>query len=96
MRCLPTSYAGHSSSLTSPGTILRGVATDEDKLTIDSLDVSQWQFYVLPKRVLDARARRQHSITLRSLKKIAGQVLAFGELKEAVGRAAEQQFSHES
>ena len=39
----------------------------KDKQTIDQLDVRQWQFYVLPTRVLDSRERSQHSITLKTL-----------------------------
>ncbi|MGQ0814233.1 MAG: hypothetical protein ACT4O1_07175, partial [Gemmatimonadota bacterium] len=37
----------------------------KDKRTVDPLNVDQWRFYVLPTRVLDARERSQHSITLK-------------------------------
>lgn len=41
-----------------------------EKASLDPLNVTQWQFYVLPTRVLDARTRSQHSITLNSLNRI--------------------------
>lgn len=60
----------------------------QDKLSIDPLDVGQWQFYVLPTSVLDARQRSQHSITLRSLQRLCGAPVSYEGLAEAVGRAA--------
>ena len=45
--------------------------------TIDPLNLDQWDFYVLPTRVLNARARSQHSITLRSLDALAGGSVMF-------------------
>lgn len=41
-----------------------------DKATVDPLNVSQWRFYVLPSRALNAR--RQKSITLKTLEKLHG------------------------
>lgn len=58
-----------------------------DKLSIDPLDLGQWQFYVLPTSVLDARQRSQHSITLRSVQDLCGSPVGYGELAEAVNRA---------
>lgn len=60
----------------------------QDKLSIDPLDVGQWQFYVLPTSVLDARQRSQHSITLRSLQHLCGAPVGYEELADAVSRAA--------
>ena len=40
----------------------------KDKKTVNPLDISQWEFFVLPTKVLDERERSQHSITLPSLK----------------------------
>ena len=56
-----------------------------DQSTIDPLDVSQWEFYVLPTAVLDDRERSQHSITLTR-----GGGLTFGQLKQGVETAAEE------
>ncbi len=62
----------------------------QDKASIDPLNVDQWQFFVLPTTVLDARTRSQHSITLRSLANLAGQAVSYDELRDAVRRAAGQ------
>ncbi|HEY5473615.1 MAG TPA: hypothetical protein VIK32_10540, partial [Candidatus Limnocylindrales bacterium] len=59
-----------------------------DQATLDPLDVSQWEFYVLPTRVLDERQRSQHSITLPSLRKLAGKAVEFAGLADAVAQAA--------
>ncbi len=60
----------------------------QDKSSIDPLDVGQWQFYVLPTSVLNARQRSQHSITLRSLQRLCGAAVSYEELAETVRRAA--------
>jgi hypothetical protein len=44
----------------------------KDKSTIDPLNLDQWQFYVLPTEVLDARTHSQHSITLKTLEALSG------------------------
>ncbi len=60
----------------------------QDKHSIDPLNVGQWQFYVLPTSTLDARQRSQYSITLKSLQRLCGPPVGYGELAEAVKRAA--------
>ena len=55
----------------------------KDKATVDPMNLDQWQFYVLPTRVLDERKRSQHSITLKSLEKLCSPI-SFSELKKAV------------
>ncbi len=62
----------------------------QDKLSIDPLNVDQWRFFVLPTKVLDARTRSQHSITLRSLEALAGQAIPYDELRGAVHKAARE------
>jgi hypothetical protein len=59
-----------------------------DKATLDPLDVSQWEFFVLPTAVLNARTRSQHSITLKSLQTLCNHCLGFDGLAVAVERAA--------
>jgi hypothetical protein len=59
-----------------------------DQTTIDPLNVNQWQFFVLPTAVLDARTRSQHSITLRTLVGLSGGGVAYRELKKTVQTAA--------
>ena len=58
----------------------------KDKATVDPMDVGQWEFYVVPTRVLNERERSQHSITLPSLRKLA-QAVTYGELLGAVRQA---------
>lgn len=62
--------------------------THTDKATLNALDLDQWEFYVLPTRVLDARTRSQHSITLRTLAGLSSNV-RFADLRTAVRSAAE-------
>ena len=58
----------------------------KDKETVNPLDISQWEFFVLPTKVLDQRERSQYSITLPSLKKLTNSVSYF-ELGESVDKA---------
>lgn len=60
----------------------------KDKTAINPLDLSQWEFFVLPTSVLDARARSQHSITLPSLLRLHGPGIFHAGLRAAVRRAA--------
>ncbi len=58
------------------------------KASLDPLDLDQWEFYVLPTPVLDARRRSQHSITLNSLRGECGAAaVPFADLAEAVRQA---------
>ena len=58
----------------------------QDKPTINPLDVSQWEFYVLPTRVLDERSRSQHSITLATLRRLC-QSVPYSALAETVEKS---------
>lgn len=60
----------------------------EDKTTIDPLDVTQWQFYVLPTFTLDARTRSQQSITLKSLERLCGGPAHYAGLRAVIEKAA--------
>ena len=62
-----------------------------DQKTLDPLNVSQWEFFVVPTMSLDNRKRSQHSITLPSLRTLAGKSVVFSRLKEAVEKAGEVQ-----
>jgi hypothetical protein len=59
----------------------------QDKATVDPLDLSQWRFWVVPTRLLDERTRSHHSITLSSLRDLAGEPVTFRQLADAVERA---------
>lgn len=60
----------------------------QDKRSIDPLDLSQWEFFVLPTSVLDERKRSQHSITLPSLLRLHGPGFEHAGLRDAVLKAA--------
>ena len=62
-----------------------------EQKTLDVLDVSQWEFFVVPTMLLDSRKRSQHSITLRSLRTLAGGSTDFAGLKETIGSAGDVQ-----
>lgn len=51
---------------------------------IDPLYLDQWQFFVLPTAVLDARKGSQHSITLKSLANLAHGHVDFHQLRAKV------------
>ena len=51
---------------------------------IDPLYLDQWQFFVLPTAVLDARKGSQHSITLKSLANLAHGHVDFHQLRPKV------------
>lgn len=59
-----------------------------DQKTVDPLDVEQWQFFVLPTRILDARTRSQHSVTLPTLHQLSGGSVSWNELGLKVRKAA--------
>lgn len=61
----------------------------QDQNTLDPFDLSQWEFYVVPTITLDRRERSQQSITLKSLRAIHGDPVAYEGLADAVASAAE-------
>jgi len=60
-----------------------------DKATVDPLDLSQWLFYVLPTAVLNARVSTQKQLGLNTLLRLEPEVREFGNLREAIARAAQ-------
>lgn len=59
-----------------------------DKTTLNPMDARQWEFYVVATGVLDKRTRSQHSITLATLRRLAGGPIRHAELMGAVEKAA--------
>jgi hypothetical protein len=55
-----------------------------DRATLDPLDVTQWEFYVLPTAVLDSRCPIQKRIGLASLLKLNPVAATFAELANAI------------
>jgi hypothetical protein len=72
---------------------LFALLSHKDQATLNPLDVSQWEFYVLPTATLDQRTRSQHSITLKSLMDLHGDPVRYSDLKHAIGKAAEAHWS---
>lgn len=56
----------------------------KDKPTVDPLNLDQWRFYVLPAATLNTRSRSQHSITLKTLERLAGEPVEYAGLNAAV------------
>ena len=55
----------------------------EDKSTVDPLNLNHWDFYVLATEELNKYTRSQHSITLKSLQKLAP-AIGYHEIYESV------------
>ncbi len=60
------------------------VHAHKEKATLDTLDLSQWVFYVLPTAVLNDRVRTQKTIGLSSLLKLEPTKVGFEDLREAI------------
>jgi hypothetical protein len=61
----------------------------KDKQTVNPLDLNQWEFFVLPTKVLDDRS--QNSITLKSLQDLThhlAQPMTYDRLADAVRQAS--------
>lgn len=63
------------------------ILAHEHKATIDPLDLGQWQFHVLPTRVLDSACGDQKTIGLSRLRGLAGQPVLYDRLAESVRQA---------
>ena len=59
-----------------------------DKGTINPLDTSQWDFYILPTAVLNEKVRSQKTIGLSALIKIGAEKCAYSDLRTAVSKYA--------
>lgn len=59
-----------------------------DKGTLDPLDLSQWRFYVVARRVLDERLGAQRRMSLSTLLRLVPAPVTFDGLAAAVAAAA--------
>ena len=59
----------------------------QNKLTINPLDVAQWQFFVLPTQLLNTHYQNHKTITLKILSNLGIQPVTYGQLLSAVERA---------
>lgn len=60
----------------------------KDQPTVDPTDLSQWTFYVLPTRVLNAERPDQKNIGLNGLHSLGAEVVRFDGIRAAVTRAS--------
>ena len=58
----------------------------KEQETIDPLNLKQWEFYVLPTRVLNERVGSQKRITLSSLLTLKPEKCRFGEINKAIDK----------
>jgi hypothetical protein len=60
----------------------------QDKPTLDAMDLSQWEFYLLPSAIIDARLPNQRQLSLSTLLKLDPARCSYGELGTAIERLA--------
>ena len=56
------------------------VLAHKDKLTVDPMNISQWEFYVLGTDILDKNIPEQATISLSSLKRLNPVKVKYGEI----------------
>jgi hypothetical protein len=56
----------------------------KDKATLDPLDLSQWEFYVLPSKVPDEKLPTQKTISLAGLLRLAPVKTEFGNIGKVI------------
>ena len=61
----------------------------QDKRTLDPMDVAQWEFFVLPTALLNARLPAQQQLGLAGLRSLDPVECAFGRLWEAIEAVAQ-------
>jgi len=60
-----------------------------DKPTLDAMDLTQWEFYLLPTAVLDGRLPKQKQLSLSALLRLDPVRCSFGDLGPSIERVAE-------
>ena len=55
-----------------------------DKETLNLLDVSQWDFYILPTAALEREAKEQKTIGLASLERLGARKVSFGQIHDTI------------
>jgi hypothetical protein len=56
----------------------------QDKSSVDPLNLDQWQFFVLPTKILNEKMGDQKSISLRRLKDLVNLTVSFPNLKQSI------------
>ena len=60
------------------------VLSHKDKNSVDPLDLSQWDFYILETKVLNEKVKTQKTITLSSLLKLNPSKIKYDNLKQEI------------
>jgi len=60
------------------------VLSHKDKNSVDPLNLSQWDFYILETKILNEKVTVQKSITLSSLLKLHPIKIKYDELKKEI------------
>lgn len=63
------------------------VLSHKDKTTVNPLDLSQWDFYILPTAVLNEKKPNQKTITLSSLLQLSPEMTKYDKLENAINNA---------
>ena len=66
------------------------VLSHKDKNSVDPLDLSQWDFYILETKVLNEKVKTQKTITLSSLLKINPIKIKYDNLKQEIEHIEEK------
>lgn len=65
------------------------VLAHKDKGTVNPLDLSQWDFYVLDTKVLNDKVPKQKTITLSSLLKLNPNQIKYNGLTSEINKSEE-------
>ena len=60
------------------------VPSHKDKNSVDPLNLSQWDFYILETKILNEKVKTQKSITLSSLLRLNPIKIKYDSLKEEI------------
>ena len=66
------------------------VLSHKDQSTINPLNLDQWEFYILPTRILDEKVPNQKTISLPSLQNLNPDKVSFNQLKNTIDKVIEQ------
>lgn len=62
----------------------------KEQETVNPLDLSQWDFYVLPTYILNEKVNKQKTITISSLLKLGAQKCRYEQLKSVVNNLSKK------
>jgi len=65
----------------------------KDKKSVDPLNLSQWDFYILETKVLNNKVKTQKTITLSSLLKLNPTKIKYDNLKQEIERIEKRYIS---